>query len=92
MAAFAEIAELWLLDGRQVRLLDGARAATVAAQRNALLAEAAQRMDDQQLFIALAAPIRWSLVSNRVQGFAVNRFANHTLTSLGQRPDRERGQ
>ena len=60
-------------------MLDGARAATVAAQRNALLAQAAQRMDEQQLFIALTAPIRWSLVSDRVQGFATNRFARHTF-------------
>jgi peptide/nickel transport system substrate-binding protein len=71
-------------------LLDGARAATVGAQRNGMLAQAAQRMDEEQLFIALAAPIRWSLVSDRVQGFATNRFARHTLTSLGQRLDRER--
>ena len=47
-------------------------------------------MDEEQLFIAIAAPIRWSLVSDRVQGFATNRFARHTLTSLGQRLDRER--
>ncbi|NUS99364.1 MAG: ABC transporter substrate-binding protein [Sphingomonas sp.] len=71
-------------------LLDGARAASLTAQRNALLGQAAQKMDDDQLFIALAAPIRWSLVSNRVQSFATNRFARHTLTSLRQRPDRER--
>ena len=71
-------------------LLEGARAATVGAQRNGMLAQAAQRMDEEQLFIAIAAPIRWSLVSDRVQGFATNRFARHTLTSLGQRLDRER--
>jgi oligopeptide transport system substrate-binding protein len=70
--------------------MDGARSATVAVQRNGLLAQAAQRIDDQQLFIALTAPIRWSLVSDRVQGFATNRFARHTLTSLRQRLDRER--
>jgi len=79
-----------ICDPEADELLDGARSASVAEQRNALLAQAAQRMDDQQLFIALAAPIRWSLVSSRVQGFAVNRFANHTLTALQQRPDRER--
>ena len=73
-------------------LLEGARAATVTAQRNALLAQAANVMDEQQLFIALTAPIRWSLVSDRVQGFATNRFARHTLTSLGERPGRERGE
>ena len=82
--------EVALCDPEADELLDGARSASVAAQRNALLAQAAQRMDDQQLFIALAAPIRWSLVSSRVQGFVVNRFANHTLTALQQRPDRER--
>ena len=71
-------------------LMDGARAAAIVAQRNALLAQSAQRIDDQQLFIAITAPIRWSLVSDRVQGFAINRFARHTLTSLGQRLDRER--
>ncbi len=71
-------------------LLEAARAATVGAQRNGMLAQAAQRMDEEQLFIAIAAPIRWSLVSDRVQGFATNRFARHTLTSLGQRLDRER--
>ena len=71
-------------------LMDGGRAATIIAQRNALLGQAAQRIDDQQLFIALTAPIRWSLVSDRVQGFATNRFARHTLTSLRQRLDRER--
>jgi len=71
-------------------LLEGARAATVTAQRNAMLNEAAQRMDEEQLFIAIAAPIRWSLVADRVQGFATNRFARHTLTSLNERLDRER--
>ena len=74
------------------QLLDGARNATVPAQRYALLAQAAQLVDEQQLFIPLAAPIRWSLVSDRVQGFATNRFARHTLTGLGQRLDRERGE
>ena len=73
-------------------MLEGARAATVAAQRNALLAQAAERMEEQQLFIALTAPIRWSLVSERVQGFATNRFALHTLTSLSEKLDRERGE
>ncbi len=29
-----------------------------------------------------AAPVRWSLVSARIQGFAANRYARHTLTGL----------
>ena len=84
--------EVAVCDSEADELLEGARAATVAAQRNALFAQAAQMMDEQQLFIALTAPIRWSLVSDRVQGFATNRFAQHTLTSLGRRPDRERAE
>jgi peptide/nickel transport system substrate-binding protein len=63
-------------------LLEGARATLVASERAALLAQAGQMMDEAQLFIPLAAPVRWSLVSNRVRGFAGNRFARHTLTSL----------
>jgi len=84
--------EVPVCDPEADELLEGARVATVAAQRNALLAQAGQRMDEEQLFISLTAPIRWSLVSDRVQGFATNRFALHTLTSLGERLDRERGE
>ena len=84
--------EVPVCDPEADELMDGARSATVAVQRNGLLAQAAQRIDDQQLFIALTAPIRWSLVSDRVQGFATNRFSRHTLTSLGERIDRERGE
>ncbi|WP_309662883.1 ABC transporter substrate-binding protein [Sphingomonas sp.] len=70
-------------------LLEAARTAPVAAQRGALLAEAARKMDDLQLFIPIAAPIRWALVSGRIQGFAGNRFGIHTLTDLDQRLNRE---
>jgi peptide/nickel transport system substrate-binding protein len=70
-------------------LLEGARTAPVAAQRAALLAEAARRMDEQQLFLPITAPVRWSLVGDRVQGFAPNRFGRHTLTGLQQRLARQ---
>ena len=63
-------------------LLAAARAAPVAAQRTALLAEAARMIDEAQLFIPITAPIRWSLVSGRVPGFAENPFARHTLVGL----------
>ena len=63
-------------------VLDGARVAPVPAQRYALLSDAASRIDSAQLFIPLAAPVRWSLVANRIQGFAGNRYARHTLTDL----------
>jgi oligopeptide transport system substrate-binding protein len=67
-------------------LLDAARQSPVPAQRYALLAEAAGRIDNDVLFIPIAAPIRWSLVARSIQGFAGNRFARHTLTDLEQTP------
>jgi len=76
-------------DPRADELMDAARDTPVAAQRYALLAQAAARIDDAQLFIPIAAPVRWSLVSNRVQGFAGNRYARHTLTDLGQQPGKD---
>ena len=68
------------------RLMDAARSASISQQRYALIGEAAAKIDDQQLFIPLAAPVRWSLVSSRIQGFAGNRFAVHTLTNLMSKP------
>ena len=85
-----EVAPICVADARP--LLDAARAAQVAAQRGALLAEAARLMDDEQVFLPIAAPVRWALVSGRVEGFAVNRFARHTLTSLEERLTREGAQ
>jgi peptide/nickel transport system substrate-binding protein len=75
-----------LCDEQADTLLDAARVATVPPQRYALLAQAAARIDDAQLFIPLTAPIRWSLVSGRIQNFAGNRFARHTLTGLEDKP------
>jgi oligopeptide transport system substrate-binding protein len=73
-------------------LLDAAWLDPVAAQRGDLLAEASRLMDEEQLFIPIAAPVRWSLVSDRIEGFAGNRFARHTLTSLEERLNREGAQ
>jgi len=71
-------------DTQADQLMDAAREAPVPAQRYALLAEAAARIDDAQLFIPITAPVRWSLVSNRIQNFAGNRYARHSLTGLEQ--------
>jgi peptide/nickel transport system substrate-binding protein len=73
-------------DSEADQLMDAARHMPIPAQRYALLAQAAARIDQLQLFIPIAAPIRWSLVSARVQGFAGNRYARHTLTDLQQPP------
>jgi peptide/nickel transport system substrate-binding protein len=81
-----------ICDPQADEAMDAARAATVPAERSRLLVVAAQIIDEQQLFIPIAAPIRWSLVSDRVPGFATNRFARHTLTRLTERLNRERGE
>jgi oligopeptide transport system substrate-binding protein len=67
------------------RLMDTARETLVPAQRGALFVQAAARIDQAQLFIPITAPVRWSLVDGRIQGFAGNRYARHTLTDLLQR-------
>lgn len=74
-------------DAQADELMNAARDTPVPAQRYALLFQAAGRIDDAQLFIPITAPVRWSLVSDRVQGFAGNRYARHTLTDLDQRPN-----
>ena len=63
-------------------LMDEARLTPDSRQRAQLFLEAAQMMDEAQLFIPVAAPIRWSLVSGRAPGFEENPFARHTLIGL----------
>jgi peptide/nickel transport system substrate-binding protein len=65
-------------------LLDEARLTPDSVQRARLFLEAAAMMDDAQLFISIAAPIRWSLVSGRAPGFEENSFARHTLVGLAE--------
>ena len=69
-------------------LLDSARAAPDAAQRGALLGQAAALIDEANLFIALAAPVRWSLVGDRATGYQENRFTRHSLADLLRRAPR----
>ena len=71
------------------KLMEAARTAPVPAQRYALLDQAAGLIDDAILFIPLTGPVRWSLVSRRIQNFAGNRYARHTLIDLQQRPGGE---
>ena len=44
-------------------------------------------MREAVLFIPVAAPVRWSLVSRTVTGFAENRFARHSLVGLREAAD-----
>lgn len=78
-----------LCDEQVDELMAAARAAPVADQRGALLAEAARLVDEQQLFLPIAAPVRWALVAPRIVGFAGNRFGRHPLTGLGEKLSRE---
>jgi peptide/nickel transport system substrate-binding protein len=77
-----------ICDEQVDEMLDGARTTAVLAQRSALLTEASRRIDGLHLFLPIAAPIRWSLVSPRISGFSGNPFAVHTLTGLERRLDR----
>ena len=79
-------------DGEVDELLGGARETLIQTQRNALLMQAAQRIDEMQLFLPITAPIRWSLVDKSIIGFAGNRFGRHTLTALNEKPGREGGE
>jgi oligopeptide transport system substrate-binding protein len=69
-------------------LLQAARITRIPAQEATLLQEAARRIDSEHLYIPIAAPIRWALVSARISGFAGNRYSLHTLAGLEQRLDR----
>jgi peptide/nickel transport system substrate-binding protein len=70
-------------------LMDSARGAEIAVQRAAMLAEAGRLIDQDVLFLPIAAPVRWSLVAD-LPGFAENIFARHPLSGLRDRPSRER--
>lgn len=50
--------------------------------RSIRIAEAATELQRITPFIPLLRPIRWSLVSQRITGFSVNRFARHPLDTL----------
>ena len=70
-------------------LMDSARDAEIAVQRAAMLAEAGRLIDEDVLFLPIAAPVRWSLVAD-LPGFAENIFARHPLSGLRDKPSRER--
>ena len=69
--------------------MDAARAATVADQRAAFIRDASRLLEEDSLFFPLAAPVRWSLVGERIEGFAENIVARHPLTGLNHRLRRE---
>jgi peptide/nickel transport system substrate-binding protein len=70
-------------------LMNAGRDTKNAVERAALLAEAGRIIDEEILFIPIAAPVRWSLVGD-LPGFAENIFARHPLSGLREKPSRER--
>ncbi|MEO8142470.1 MAG: ABC transporter substrate-binding protein [Sphingomicrobium sp.] len=69
--------------------MDAGRAAIIADQRAAFMSEAARLIEEDMLFLPLTAPVRWSLVGPRIEGFAENIVARHPLTGLNDRLRRE---
>ena len=65
------------------------RDARIADQRAAFLGEASRLIEADNLFLPIAAPVRWSLVGSRVQGFSETIVARHPLTGLNDRLRRE---
>jgi len=62
--------------------LDTARMAPNQDARRAALAEADRILAGDAPFIALAAPVRWSLVAQRLTGFRPNPFGRHPAGEL----------
>lgn len=63
-------------------MLENARNAQNAAERQSLLANADRALTDLSPFISIGAPVRWSLVSPRLTGFQPNGFARHFVGGL----------
>ena len=71
-----------ICDTEADKVLDAARAAPNAAERQAQLAAADRILTGLVPFIPLTAPVRWSLVSPRLAGFRPNPFAQHPAVAL----------
>lgn len=68
------------------RLADEARSETDPNKRADLYAQAEAQLTIANGYIPLGVPIRWSLVSGRATGFAINAWNIHPLLPLALRP------
>ncbi|HEX8643828.1 MAG TPA: ABC transporter substrate-binding protein [Allosphingosinicella sp.] len=59
-----------------------ARETQSIVERRALLAQADGLLRDAAIFVPIAAPVRWSLVSPRMTGFSRNQFGRHVPGEL----------
>jgi peptide/nickel transport system substrate-binding protein len=62
--------------------MEAARNARTYRERRQSLAEADRLLTDAVPFVVLAAPVRWSLVSPRLNGFRPNPFGQHFIAGL----------
>ena len=69
--------------------MDAGRAATDRRPARRLPGRSASLIEEDNLFLPIAAPVRWSLVGRRIAGFAENIVARHPLTGLTDRLRRE---
>ena len=67
--------------------LQAASLASSAEERMARAAEAEALMQAHNGYIALGAPVRWSLVSRRLSGFTPSPRARHPLNHLFSSPN-----
>ena len=63
-------------------ILAAARLAPNAVERRDHLARADRLLTDLSFYVPIAAPVRWSLVSQRLNGFRPNPFARHPAGEL----------
>ncbi|MGZ8998954.1 MAG: ABC transporter substrate-binding protein, partial [Allosphingosinicella sp.] len=63
-------------------MLAAARLAPNAAVRRDQLAKADRQVTDLSFYVPIASPVRWSLVSQRLNGFRANAFARHPAGEL----------
>ena len=63
-------------------ILAAARLAPTAVERRDHLAKADRLLTDLSFYVPIAAPVRWSLVSPRLNGFRPNAFARHPAGEL----------
>ena len=68
------------------RLVSQANAEPDPAKRADLLAEAEAKLTQDNSYIPIGVPIRWSLVSSSVTGYAPNSWAIHPLMPLASVP------
>jgi oligopeptide transport system substrate-binding protein len=71
-----------LCDAAADQALENARAAQTGEARRAALVEADRILTGLAPFIAVAAPVRWSLVAPRLTGFRTNVFGRHPAGEL----------